>query len=76
MEVKKNPPTEISGYKPVNDIAKGVLEGGADKARAPPHFTDPNWRYSNHVTIELTWQSNIQNTLIEHRAAMDKFSQL
>ena len=45
---------------------KGSSEGGAGASRAISHITDPNWRYSNHVSmIYIIEQSNIQNTLIE-----------
>ena len=30
---------------------KGGSEGEAGGVMAIPHFIDPNWRYSNHVTI-------------------------
>ena len=45
---------------------KGSSKGGAGASRAISHITDPNWRYSNHVSIiYIIEQSNIQNTLIE-----------
>ena len=28
-----------------------ITEGGSGGFRAPSHFTDLSWRYSNHVTI-------------------------